>query len=113
MDFSVVAFEYFPRLLEALGSVFVGAYIQFIFGWGVCITYSLAKEFFRQLLGFERFVAYICFFRGTSAVQIFCVYTVASQFDAVRESILWPILKRARFWCAIIAFTLNTSAFTA
>jgi polar amino acid transport system permease protein len=57
--------------------------------------------------------AYIFFFRGTPLlVQIFLVYYGASQFDAVRESIFWPILKEP-FWCAIIAFTLNTSAYTA
>jgi polar amino acid transport system permease protein len=57
--------------------------------------------------------AYIFFFRGTPLlVQIFLVYYGASQFDAVRDSFLWPIL-REPFWCAIIAFTLNTSAYTA
>ena len=40
------------------------------------------------------------------------MYYGASQFDVVRESVLWPIL-REPFWCAIIAFTLNTSAYTA
>ncbi|EAQ63444.1 ABC basic amino acid transporter, inner membrane subunit [Marinomonas sp. MED121] len=57
--------------------------------------------------------AYIFFFRGTPLlVQIFLVYYGASQFEVVRESFLWPIL-REPFWCAIIAFTLNTSAYTA
>ena len=57
--------------------------------------------------------AYIFFFRGTPLlVQIFLVYYGASQFEVVRESVLWPIL-REPFWCAIIAFTLNTSAYTA
>ena len=45
-------------------------------------------------------------------MQIFLVYYGASQFDVVKESIFWPIL-REPFWCAIIAFTLNTSAYTA
>ncbi len=56
---------------------------------------------------------YIFFFRGTPLlVQIFLVYYGASQFEAVRESSLWPIL-REPYWCAILAFSLNTGAYTA
>lgn len=56
---------------------------------------------------------YIFFFRGTPLlVQIFLVYYGLSQFEAVRQSFLWPVLGQA-YWCAIIAFTLNTSAYTA
>ena len=55
---------------------------------------------------------YIFFFRGTPLlVQIFLIYYGFSQFVAVRESMLWPIL-REPYWCSIIAFTLNTSAYT-
>lgn len=55
---------------------------------------------------------YIYFFRATPLlVQIFLVYYGFSQFAAVRDSFLWPIL-REPYWCAIIAFTLNTSAYT-
>ncbi|MGB2131336.1 MAG: ABC transporter permease, partial [Marinobacterium sp.] len=56
---------------------------------------------------------YIFFFRGTPLlVQIFLIYYGASQFEAIRESALWPIL-REPYWCAIIAFTLNTAAYSA
>jgi putative lysine/arginine/ornithine/histidine/octopine transport system permease protein len=56
---------------------------------------------------------YIFFFRGTPLlVQIFLVYYGLSQFEVVRQSFLWPVLSQA-YWCAIIAFTLNTSAYTA
>lgn len=57
--------------------------------------------------------AYIFFFRGTPLlIQIFLVYYGLSQFEVIRESFLWPILREA-YWCAIIAFTLNTAAYTA
>lgn len=57
--------------------------------------------------------AYIFFFRGTPLlVQIFLVYYGLSQFEFIRESFAWPILREA-WWCAIIAFTLNTAAYTA
>ena len=45
-------------------------------------------------------------------VQIFLVYYGLAQFEAVRDSLLWPVLGKA-YWCAIIAFSLNTAAYTA
>ena len=57
--------------------------------------------------------AYIYFFRGTPLlVQAFLIYHGLAQFDAVRESVLWVVFKQA-YWCALIAFTLNTAAYTA
>jgi polar amino acid transport system permease protein len=56
---------------------------------------------------------YIFFFRGTPLlVQIFLVYYGLSQFETIRDGPLWPIL-REPYWCAIIAFSLNTAAYTA
>lgn len=50
--------------------------------------------------------------RGTPLlVQMFMVYHGLAQFEAVRESVLWPIL-RSPWWCAWIVFTLNTTAYT-
>ena len=59
-------------------------------------------------------VLYIFFFRGTPLlVQIFLIYNGLGQFEWVRQSFLWePVLSQA-YWCAIIAFTLNTSAYLA
>lgn len=57
--------------------------------------------------------AYIFFFRGTPLlIQIFLVYYGLSQFEVIRDSFAWPFLREA-YWCAIIAFTLNTAAYTA
>lgn len=51
-------------------------------------------------------------FRGTPLlVQLFLVYYGFAQFEAVRESVLWPLLREAWF-CAWLAFTLNTIAYT-
>lgn len=57
---------------------------------------------------------YIFFFRGTPLlIQIFLIYQGLGQFDAIKDSFLWePIFKQA-YWCAIIAFTLNTAAYIA
>lgn len=52
-------------------------------------------------------------FRGSPLlVQTYLIYYGLAQFDWVRESFLWkPILSNA-WWCALIAFTLNTMAYT-
>jgi arginine/ornithine transport system permease protein len=50
--------------------------------------------------------------RGTPLlVQVFIVYYGLAQFPAVRESALWPLLREAWF-CAWLAFSINTTAYT-
>ncbi len=50
--------------------------------------------------------------RGTPLlVQIFIVYYGLAQFQAVRDSVLWPLLREAWF-CAWLAFSVNTLAYT-
>ena len=44
-------------------------------------------------------------------VQIFIIYFGLGQIEYLRSTILWVILKEP-YWCAIIAFTLNTGAYT-
>jgi His/Glu/Gln/Arg/opine family amino acid ABC transporter permease subunit len=58
--------------------------------------------------------AYIFFFRGTPLlVQIFLIYYGSGQFRELFESLgLWAVLREA-YWCAILAFALNTAAYTA
>ncbi len=50
--------------------------------------------------------------RGTPLlVQMFMVYHGLAQFEAVRESFLWPAF-RSPWFCAWLVFTLNTTAYT-
>jgi len=50
--------------------------------------------------------------RGTPLlVQLFLIYHGLAQFEAVRESVAWVLLKNAWF-CAWLAFTLNSTAYT-
>ncbi len=56
--------------------------------------------------------AYVYCFRSTPLlVQIFLIYYGLGQFEAVRESVAWVVLKEA-YWCAVLALTLNTTAYT-
>ncbi|MBX5133300.1 ABC transporter permease subunit [Rhizobium lentis] len=57
-------------------------------------------------------LAYTYVFRGTPLlVQLFLVYYGLSQLTVVRHSIFWPLL-REPFWCALAAFSLNSTAYT-
>jgi arginine/ornithine transport system permease protein len=44
-------------------------------------------------------------------VQIYLIYFGTGQFEGIRDSVFWPVLSQA-YWCALIAFALNTGAYT-
>jgi octopine/nopaline transport system permease protein len=55
---------------------------------------------------------YVFVFRGTPLlVQIFLIYYGLGQFPEVRESFAWPLLRQP-YWCAMLALTLNTAAYS-
>ncbi|MEZ5795435.1 ABC transporter permease subunit [Albidovulum sp.] len=56
---------------------------------------------------------YTYVFRGTPLlVQTYLIYYGLGQFEAVRQSWLWDPILSSAWWCALIAFTLNTAAYT-
>ncbi|UXD86430.1 ABC transporter permease [Thalassolituus hydrocarboniclasticus] len=110
-DWSVI-WEYFPRLLEGAWLTLELVGLSGLFGILMAVPLALMRASTQPLLKGLAY-GYIFFFRGTPLlVQIFLIYYGASQFDAVKDSFLWPILKEP-YWCAIIAFTMNTSAYSA
>jgi arginine/ornithine transport system permease protein len=55
--------------------------------------------------------AYVYLFRGTPLlVQTFLIYYGLAQFDWIRDSWAWAFL-REPWWCAVIAFSLNSGAY--
>ena len=84
-------------------SLILGLIIGFIFA-----IMRLSKNKF--VSNFSYGFSYI--FRGTPLlVQIFIIYFGLGQIEYLRSTILWTILKEP-YWCAIIAFSLNTGAYT-
>ncbi|MBC9248559.1 ABC transporter permease [Paracoccus sp. 11-3] len=56
---------------------------------------------------------YVYVIRGTPLlVQLYFVYYGLSQFEAVQKSFAWDYL-REPWWCALLTFTVGTSAYTA
>jgi octopine/nopaline transport system permease protein len=55
---------------------------------------------------------YTYVFRGTPLlIQLFLIYFGLAQFKWIRTTFLWDFLREG-FWCCIIAFSLNTAAYT-
>lgn len=107
-----VIWKYFPRLLEGAWLTMELVLISGLIGIALAIPLALMRASKLPWIKALPFT-YIYFFRGTPLlVQIFLVYYGASQFEVVRESFLWPMLKQP-YWCAIIAFSLNTAAYSA
>ena len=101
----------FPKLLGAtvitlkllLVSLIIGLFIGLIFA-----ILRLNKNFFINRFAY----GYSYIFRGTPLlVQIFIIYFGLGQIEYLRSTVLWVILKEP-YWCAIIAFALNTGAYT-
>ncbi len=110
MDFELM-FTSFPKLLEAtavtlkllISSLFFGLIIGLLFA-----ILRLNKNIFINKIAY----GYSYLFRGTPLlVQIFIIYFGLGQIEYLRSTLLWVILKEP-YWCAIIAFTLNTGAYT-
>ena len=110
MDFELMI-NSFPKLLGATVitlkllsvSLFIGLFIGLIFA-----ILRLNKNIIINKFAY----GYSYIFRGTPLlVQIFIIYFGLGQIEYLRETFLWVILKEP-YWCAIIAFSLNTGAYT-
>ncbi len=111
MNFEVMI-EALPDLVGGLWVTLALVALALILGFVIALPTALARLSAWAPLRWIAF-AYVFFFRGTPLlVQIFLIYYGLSQFEAVRGSILWPIL-REPFWCTLIALALNTGAYTA
>ena len=101
----------FPKLLNATLitlkllslSLFFGLFIGLIFA-----IFRLSNNIILNKFAY----GYSYVFRGTPLlVQIFIIYFGLGQIEYLRSTILWTVLKEP-YWCAIIAFSLNTGAYT-
>lgn len=107
-----VIFDNLPKLLNGAWLTLELVLISGLMGILLALPIALMRVSHRPWLKAIPF-AYIFFFRGTPLlIQIFLVYYGASQFDVIKESALWPILKEP-YWCAIITFALHTAAYIA
>ncbi len=110
MDFSIIV-ENLPVYLEGLKNTLFLVVLSLIIGLALAIPLGILRTSKNPLL-YLPVSAFAYVFRGTPLlVQMFIIYYGFGQFEFFRESSLWPLLREAYF-CALLAFALNTCAYT-
>ncbi|WP_440923150.1 ABC transporter permease [Candidatus Pelagibacter sp.] len=101
----------FPKLLSAAVITLKLLSVSLIIGLFIGLFFAILR--LNKNIFINRFAyGYSYVFRGTPLlVQIFIIYFGLGQIEYLRSTILWVILKEP-YWCAIIAFALNTGAYT-
>ncbi|QTS88211.1 ABC transporter permease [Ectopseudomonas khazarica] len=86
--------------------------IALVVGLLLAVPLAVMRVSKQALVNFPAWL-YTYVIRGTPMlVQLYLLYYGLAQFEAVRESFMWPYLSSATF-CACLAFAINTSAYTA
>lgn len=107
MDFSIIV-ESFPIYLDGLWTTVWLVALALIIGLLIAIPLAIARNAENYFVFLPAW-AYIYFFRGTPLlVQLYLIYYGMDQFIAVKGT-LWE----NAWFCALVAFILNTSAYTA
>ena len=110
MDFELM-FNSFPKLLNATAITLKLLSLSLFFGLFIGLLFAVMRMNKNTIINKFAY-GYSYLFRGTPLlVQIFIIYFGFGQIEFIRESIAWVILKEP-YWCAIIAFALNTGAYT-
>ena len=110
MDFDLM-FTSFPKLLSATLITLKLLSVSLIIGMFLGLFFAILRLNKNKIINkFAYGYSYV--FRGTPLlVQIFIIYFGLGQIEYLRTTFLWEILKEP-YWCAIIAFALNTGAYT-
>ena len=110
MDFDLMI-NSFPKLLSATVVTLKLLSVSLIIGLFIGLLFAILR--LNNNIFINKFAyGYSYIFRGTPLlVQIFIIYFGLGQIESLRSSFLWMILKEP-YWCAIIAFALNTGAYT-
>ena len=110
MNFELIISS-FPKMLSA--AAITVKLLAFSLAIGLLIGLFFAVLRLNKNIFINRFAyGYSYLFRGTPLlVQIYIIYFGLGQIEFIRSTFLWIILKEP-FWCAIIAFALNTGAYT-
>ena len=110
MDFDLMISS-LPKLLSATLITIKLVSASLVFGIFIGTLFAILRTRKNKFLkAFSYYYSYI--FRGTPMlVQLFIIYFGLAQIEYLRSSFLWIVLKEP-YWCAIIAFALNTGAYT-
>ena len=104
-------YESFFKIVEGIPLTLQVVSISTILGIFLAIAVALMRISGNRLMSLPAYY-FVYLIRGTPLLlQLYFVYYGLSQFEAIRESILWPILKEP-YWCGIITLTISTGAYS-
>lgn len=110
MDWQVVTGS-LPDFVQGLKVCLMLLLISVGTGFVLSVPLAVARVSARRDLSWPVWL-FTYVFRGTPLlVQLFVIYYGLAQFEWVRQSAAWPLLREAWF-CAWLAFSLNTTAYT-
>ena len=100
-----------PKLLGAAVVTLKLLSLSLFFGLFIGLLFAILRLNKNKIINkFAYGYSYV--FRGTPLlVQIFIIYFGLGQIEYFRSTFLWVVFKEP-YWCAIIAFALNTGAYT-
>jgi polar amino acid transport system permease protein len=111
MRFELI-WQYLPQLLHGAVLSVQLVVVSGIVGLIIALPLAIGRISQNPLIAAGPY-AYIFFFRGTPLlVQLFLVYYGLAQFEFIRNSVLWQIL-REPYWCAVITMSMHTGAYIA
>jgi octopine/nopaline transport system permease protein len=110
MDLELISTS-LPKLLSAAVVTLKLLSLSLFFGMFIGLLFAILR-LNKNLLINKFAYGYSYVFRGTPLlVQIFIIYFGLGQIEYFRSTFLWVVFKEP-YWCAIIAFALNTGAYT-
>jgi octopine/nopaline transport system permease protein len=110
MDISLMLTS-LPKLLGAAVVTLKLLSLSLLFGIFIGLLFAILRLNKNPVINKFAY-GYSYLFRGTPLlVQIFIIYFGLGQVEYFRSTFLWVIFKEP-YWCAIIAFALNTGAYT-
>lgn len=109
----------FVLIYDNIGRFFEGAlvtlqltFLALLVGGLIAVPLAIVRAYRKPYLN-PAIRVYTYVFCGTPLlVQVYLFYFGLGQFEAVRESFLWGPILSSSWWCVMIAFTLNTAAYT-
>lgn len=104
-------FLYLPQILNGVLITLILMIVSLSIGLILAILMTLGSLYGNTIL--KQIIHSVVFFiRGTPLlVQIFLIYFGSGQFEWIRDSLVWFIL-REPMACAIIAFSVSTACYT-
>ncbi|OLP61439.1 amino acid ABC transporter permease [Xaviernesmea oryzae] len=105
--------SYGPKLLSGLGVTLTLVSLSILFGAFLSVPLAFGRMS-RNPIAFWASYVYVYFFRGTPIIaQLFLVYYGLGSFRPELDAVgLWWFFREA-WYCALLAFTLNTAAYQA